>query len=162
MARGSKPGERRGGRKPGVPNKATIATRERIEREGDPVGLMLDIANGKLIKAAPIPGADAGVDMVPTIDQRLSAAKWLGDRATPAPKGRFIMFDLPRMESAEDVRDAANSLMAKVAGGEITPDEAQSWLPLFDLMRSVVTDIELLKRVEALEQAQGGKGEAAR
>lgn len=151
-----------GGRKAGTPNKATVATRDRIEAEGDPVGLMLDIANGKPIKAAPLPGADTGVSMVPTVDQRLNAAKWLGERSTPAPKGRFVVFDLPSMETAEDVRDAANALMAKVASGEITPDEGQAWLPLFDLMRSVVTDVELLNRIEALEQAQGGKGEAAR
>jgi len=51
MPRGSKPGERRGGRKKGVPNKATVlaaSVREAMMREGcDPVAVLAQVAMGK-------------------------------------------------------------------------------------------------------------------
>lgn len=46
MPRGSKPGERRGGRKKGVPNKATLDVAERIKALGcDPIEGMVKVAN---------------------------------------------------------------------------------------------------------------------
>lgn len=51
MPRGSKPGERRGGRKKGVPNRATVlaaSVREAMMREGcDPVAVLAQVALGK-------------------------------------------------------------------------------------------------------------------
>jgi hypothetical protein len=38
MARGSKPGERRGGRQKGTPNKLTMAAREAIEQAAETLG----------------------------------------------------------------------------------------------------------------------------
>ena len=47
MARGSRPGERRGGRQKGTPNKKTAAIAERLERLGcDPIEGMAKIALG--------------------------------------------------------------------------------------------------------------------
>jgi hypothetical protein len=49
MARGSKPGERRGGRKPGTPNKVTATVREAMEQVFDGLGgaeAMLEWAKG--------------------------------------------------------------------------------------------------------------------
>lgn len=52
MPRGSKPGERRGGRKKGVPNKATVlaaSVREAMMREGcDPVAVLAQVALGRI------------------------------------------------------------------------------------------------------------------
>ena len=53
----SKPGRpkglaKTGGRKRGVANKVTAATRERIEREADPIGLLARIVRGEAIEAA--------------------------------------------------------------------------------------------------------------
>lgn len=51
MPRGSKPGERRGGRKKGTPNRATVlaaSVRETLMREGcDPVAVLAQVALGK-------------------------------------------------------------------------------------------------------------------
>jgi uncharacterized membrane-anchored protein len=45
MPRGSKPGERRGGRKKGVPNKATLDVAEKIKALGcDPIEGMVKVA----------------------------------------------------------------------------------------------------------------------
>jgi hypothetical protein len=42
---GSKPGERRGGRKPGTPNKATLSVKEKLDALGhDPLAAMAEIA----------------------------------------------------------------------------------------------------------------------
>jgi len=47
MARGSRPGERRGGRQKGTPNKKTTAIREKLDRLGlDPIEGMARIALG--------------------------------------------------------------------------------------------------------------------
>lgn len=52
MPRGSKPGERRGGRKKGTPNKATVlagSVREAMMREGcDPLAVLAGVAMGKV------------------------------------------------------------------------------------------------------------------
>lgn len=46
MSRGSKPGERRGGRKKGVPNKKTQDVAEKIQKLGcDPIEGMINVAN---------------------------------------------------------------------------------------------------------------------
>ena len=66
---GSKPGERRGGRKKGTPNKVTASTRERIEKEGDPVGFLCRVVKGLKINGEK-----------PTLDQRKDAAKKLIDK----------------------------------------------------------------------------------
>ena len=43
MSRGSRPGERRGGRKPGIPNKASLARAARISETGPaPLDVMIE------------------------------------------------------------------------------------------------------------------------
>ena len=76
-----------GGRKKGIPNKISVATRERIQREADPIGFLIDVANGKAIKAA-FPSKDDGtktgtVQIYPTLDQRIEAAQYLGKKLMP-------------------------------------------------------------------------------
>lgn len=49
MPRGSKPGERRGGREVGTPNKATASMQQRLEQLGcDPIALQVLIVQNKL------------------------------------------------------------------------------------------------------------------
>src|SRR5690349_18425261 len=49
MPRGSKPGERRGGRKKGTPNRSTVAIHEKLDRLGlDPIEGMALIAMGRV------------------------------------------------------------------------------------------------------------------
>lgn len=83
MARGSKPGERRGGRKKGTPNKVTRTVREAIERAFDHVGghkwlveqaalnpVAFMTLLGKLMPTQ-ITGADGGPLQVQAIERRI-------------------------------------------------------------------------------------------
>ena len=51
--RGAKPGERRGGRTAGTPNRGSVLTREQIESLADPIAIMATVARGEMIEAAP-------------------------------------------------------------------------------------------------------------
>ena len=84
MARRSKtPGS---GRKEGTPNKTSAAIRARIEKDADPIGFLADIKNGELIKAAVVKEGGVGVDVLPTLDQRMTAAIFLARRVSPEAK----------------------------------------------------------------------------
>ena len=76
-------GRKTGGRQAGIPNKATAATRERIEREADPIGFLCRVANGEEIEAAPERESGALAKVRPTLDQRLSAAQTLARKIQP-------------------------------------------------------------------------------
>lgn len=78
MARGgSKPGERRGGRKKGTPNKVTIDVRARIEKYADPVGFWIKVAQGEKFKAGAPNNPLVQTDWYPTFDQIMVAQRWL-------------------------------------------------------------------------------------
>ena len=68
---------RSGGRKKGVPNKGTIATREMILRKGNPIEFLIGVMNGNRFTAAPEEGSRKKSWAFPTMDQRLAAAQTL-------------------------------------------------------------------------------------
>lgn len=70
---GAKKGERRGGRKKGVPNKMNIAARLRIETELDPIGLQMKWLKDGALKVGK-GAAKKTLELTPEI-----AAKMLGD-----------------------------------------------------------------------------------
>ena len=61
-----------GGRKKGTPNHTSVATRERIEMEADPIGFLCRVSRGDAIDGA-----------VPTLDQRMGASKILAGKIVP-------------------------------------------------------------------------------
>lgn len=72
------------GRKKGTPNKVTGALRERIEREADPIGLLIDVVKGKRFKAAVAAGGGRKQAYVyPSIAQRKWAAHKLANKILP-------------------------------------------------------------------------------
>lgn len=72
------------GRKKGTPNKVTRALRERIEKEADPIGLLIDVVKGKRFKAAVAPGGGRKQAYVyPSIAQRKWAAHKLANKILP-------------------------------------------------------------------------------
>ena len=101
--KGSPRGVRQGGRRKGTPNKASAATRERIERDADPIGFLCRVANGEEIEAAPTKDAEEVVKVRPTLDQRLTAAQTLARKIQPDAKDTPISLDLPAIEKTEDM-----------------------------------------------------------
>src|SRR4030095_13551078 len=74
---------RRPGRPKGSRNKNRVATAERINTEGDPIGFLCKIVRGNKIKAAAVDGATSRSWCYPTIDQRKDAAVTLAKKVMP-------------------------------------------------------------------------------
>jgi len=76
------------------------------------------------------------------------------DRIAPAPKGRRIALDLPRVETAGDVAKALDALMIALGSGEITTDEAATIAGVIETRRRVVELVEIERRIALLEKGQ--------
>ena len=149
MAKGTK----NGGRTKGTPNRVTQASRERIEADGDPIGFLLDVMNGKPIEAALTkePGA-AIVELTPTLDQRQSAATTLARKMLPDAKDSPITFAMPKVETAVDATKSIGAVLAAVAEGQITPSEGQILANIVEGFRKAIETHEIEKRLTALER----------
>lgn len=154
---GARPGERRGGRKKGVPNKANAATRARIQQEADPIGFLTGIMRGEPIKAAPIKDAPTASEVYPTVDQRVSAAKILADKMIPNAKSRPVRLDLPDLNKPEDLLSAVTAIVKAMAAGSVTPDEAAVIAGVLELKRRAVETVEIERRLAELERRQEQK-----
>ncbi len=77
------------------------------------------------------------------------------ERILPPRKDRPVRIDLPRLESASDATAALAMVAAKVAEGEVTPDEGASVNAVIGgyLKAVEITDIE--RRLEELERKAG-------
>lgn len=72
MARGSKPGERRGGRKPGVPNRATLRRQEEVAASGlTPLDYLLSVMRDEAVPREE--RVDAANKVAPYVHPRLAA-----------------------------------------------------------------------------------------
>lgn len=76
-------GFKTGGRGKGTPNKDNAVIRERIEQEADPIGFLCRIVLGEKIECAPVKESAETVQLIPTLDQRLSAAQVLAKKILP-------------------------------------------------------------------------------
>jgi hypothetical protein len=77
------------------------------------------------------------------------------DRLAPPRKDVPISIQLPPVRSVTDAVEASASLLAAVAGGEVTPDEAGRVMALLSAHKSIVEAGDLERRIGALE-AKGG------
>ena len=73
------------------------------------------------------------------------------DRIAPARKDMPVSFALPPILTAGDTVQASASLLAAVAGGEVTPDEAGRVMALLTAHKSLVEAGDLEARITALE-----------
>ncbi|MGN3974213.1 hypothetical protein [Tsuneonella sp. SYSU-LHT278] len=73
------------------------------------------------------------------------------DRIAPPRKDAPIAFPLRPIKSASDAVEAGSEVLAAVAYGSITPDEAGRVMALLSAHKTMVTASELEARIEALE-----------
>jgi len=91
MAKGAKPGERRGGRSKGTPNKDSVSVREYLQSvDCNPVEILAKIASGEELECRISFNEETG-DFIegaqkPTFDQRMTAAKTLLEYCAPKLK----------------------------------------------------------------------------
>jgi hypothetical protein len=77
------------------------------------------------------------------------------DRLLPVRKDRPVVFDLPKLETANDVVKASSALVSAAAAGQITPSEAGELSKLVEGHFNILKADELQKRLEAVEAALG-------
>jgi len=78
------------------------------------------------------------------------------DRLLPVRRSRPVIFDLPDTSTPEGILAAHDAVLAAVATGEVTPEEAQIICGLIDTRRRAFDACELERRVSALEHNQEG------
>src|SRR5690349_397642 len=66
------------------------------------------------------------------------AAKMILSRVWAGPKGRTVEFELPPIDTLEDLPKAMAKLIAAVANGEITVEDAKTVAGLIDTQRVVL------------------------
>jgi hypothetical protein len=74
----------------------------------------------------------------------------------PVVKSRPIKLKLPPVATAEDIMNAQGVVIATMARGEITPDDASVIAGVLEARRRVIETVELEKRIEMIEQRGNG------
>ena len=134
MAKGTKTG----GRKAGVPNKATSEIRA-LAREHGPDALkeLARLANEAQSEQA-----------------RISACNALIDRGYGRSQAsQLIEIELPDISKIDGITSALSAIVRATATGQITPSEAQALSSVIETQRKAIETVELEERIEQLEQS---------
>lgn len=136
---GARPGA---GRKRGSPNvKSAEIIAEALEQGVTPVEYMLGILRDE----------DA--------DQK--ERQWAAEKCAPyihprpAPIPRTVEIDLPDLRSVESIKTAVEKVVAETALGNIAPGEAQSLISIIEAQRKTIETIDIVARIERLENQRG-------
>lgn len=81
----------------------------------------------------------------------ITALRLCMDRLAPVRRDRPVTFDLPKIETADDLPKATQAIMEAVAGGELTPSEAAELGKLVDAHAKAIEVTDLHRRLAALE-----------
>ena len=138
---GSSPGERRGGRQRGSPNKGTAEVRS----------LALDHGPAAVAELARL-SVEAKNEAA-----RISACNAILDRAYgKALTGRSLVLDLPDTSTGAGVAQAVAAVVRAAASGEVTPGEASDLCSILDTQRRAIELSDIEERLARLE-ANGGQ-----
>lgn len=80
------------------------------------------------------------------------SAEILLRRVWPERKGRAVEFDLPSINTAADVPKALSAVIAAMASGELTPDEASIIAGVIEIKRRAIETEDIERRLTALEE----------
>ena len=130
----SAPGNTLGGRTPGSRNKTTVAVEALLEGEHEAL-------TRKAIDRA--------------LEGDTTALRLCLDRIAPARRDTAVCFELPAIRTAEDAVTASSALLAAVAAGDVTPDEAGRVMALLTAHKTLVETGDLEARLSALESEKG-------
>jgi Family of unknown function (DUF5681) len=78
------------------------------------------------------------------------------ERLIPVRKGRPVVFDLPAIETPADVVNALGTIAGAMAGGELTPDEANAVAGVIEFRRRAIETVEHEERLRKLEERYPG------
>ena len=124
------------GRPKGARNKSTLAAEALLDGEAE-------VLTRKVIELAK--------------DGDRTALRLCFDRLLPVRRSRPVIFDLPDTSTPEGILAAHDAVLAAVATGEVTPEEAQIICGLIDTRRRAIDTYELERRMSALEHKVEGR-----
>ena len=119
------------GRPKGSRNKATLAMEALLDGEAEAI-------TRKAIEKA--------------LEGDMTAIRLCLERILPTIKSRPIEIDLPPVETAQDIQAAHGAVIAAMAKGEITPDDAGTIAGVLEARRRAIETVELEARMVALEE----------
>jgi hypothetical protein len=90
-------------------------------------------------------------------DGETDAARLLFARVWPRAEGRTIGIDLPPLEKPADLVTAYSALLAAIAAGEISPEQALRLGKVMEGQRLALESTTLESRLTALEERTGLK-----
>lgn len=120
------PGKPRGAR-----NKATLAVEALLEGEAEAIGRRV-------------------VELALSGDS--TALRLCLERIAPVRKGRPVRLDLPRIATTADLAEAQAVVLAAMAGGEISPEEAADVAKILEALGASMERRDLEARIKALEE----------
>lgn len=82
----------------------------------------------------------------------ITALRLCMDRLAPVRRDRPVTFDLPKIETADDLPKATGAIMEAVADGVLTPSEAAELGKLVDAHAKAIEVTDLHRRLEAIER----------
>lgn len=74
------------------------------------------------------------------------------ERIYPVRKGASVEVDIPDIEKPEDIPKAMETIIQSVSSGDISPEEGETIMKLFDVERRAFETDELAQKIKALEQ----------
>ena len=119
------------GKPRGARNKATLAAEALLDGEAEAI-------TRKAIERA--------------LEGDMAAIRLCLERILPAVKSRPIEIDLPPVETTKDIAAAHGAVIAAMARGEITPDDASDISGVLEVRRRAIETVELEARIVALEK----------
>jgi hypothetical protein len=122
------------GRRPGSRSRWTVLAERLMEAETEPV-----------VRA--VLAAARGGDM--------AACRLVLERVAPLRKGRAVPFPLPPITTPEDLPVAMAAVVAAVADGTLSPEEAAAVASVLEAQRRVVETVDLERRIAQLEELHG-------
>ena len=120
------------GRPQGSRNKATLALESLLDGQAEVL-------------------TQKAVDMA--LEGDMQALRLCLERIYPPRKSRPIEVELPKVETAKDVKNAQAAVIEAMAEGEITPDEASTVAGILDAKRRAIETVEMEERLAAIERA---------
>jgi len=124
-------------------------------QSGNPAGKPPGTRSRQAVMAEKLMQDDAGDVVRAVIDAAkggdMTAARLVLERIAPPRKGRPVVFDLPRVETASDVLTALGSVVQSVAAGTLTPEEGAAVAGLLEVKRRAIETVEIERRIAALE-----------
>jgi len=125
------PGNKMGGRPKGARNKTTLAVEAMLDGEAEAI-------------------TRKAIDMAMEGDG--PAIRLCLERLLPARKDTPVVFALPHIETALDAVTASTALLAAVASGDVTPEEAGKVMGLLTAHKQLVEVCDLEARLQRLEE----------